>query len=67
VILRKLEYLREGGSNKHIRDIRFILTATHVDRTFLGSEVARLGVQAEWGRCESQAAVSTLSCALPGG
>lgn len=35
VILRKLEYLRDGGSDKHVRDIRFILAATDVDRAFL--------------------------------
>jgi hypothetical protein len=48
VILRKLEFLREGGSDKHIRDIRFILAATALDRAFLAREIARLGVQAEW-------------------
>mgnify|MGYP001619097287 CR=1 FL=1 len=48
VILRKLEFLREGGSDKHIRDIRFILAATAVDHAFLEQEVSRLGVQAEW-------------------
>ena len=32
VILRKLEFLREGGSDKHLRDIRFILAATPLDR-----------------------------------
>ena len=54
VILRKLEYLREGGQDKHVRDIRFILAATRVDRAFLASEVARLGVQVEWAKCESE-------------
>ena len=50
VILRKLEFLREGGSDKHLRDIRFILAATAVDRSFLEREIARLGVEAEWRR-----------------
>lgn len=50
VILRKLEYLREGGSDKHVRDIRFILAATAVDREFLVQEISRLGVRAEWTR-----------------
>lgn len=49
VILRKLEFLREGGSDKHLRDIRFILAATPVDRAFIEREVARLGVLAQWG------------------
>jgi hypothetical protein len=51
VILRKLEYLREGGSDKHLRDIRFILAATPIDRALVESEVARLGVGEQWRRC----------------
>jgi len=51
VILRKLEYLREGGSDKHVRDVRFIVAATGLDRAFLDEEVARLGLQREWDRC----------------
>ena len=34
-----------------VRDIRFMLAATEVDRTFLDAEVARLGLQAQWRRC----------------
>ena len=52
VILRKLEFLREGGSDKHLRDIRFILAATPVDRAFVELEVARLGVQTQWQQCQ---------------
>jgi hypothetical protein len=51
VILRKLEYLREGGQDKHVRDIRFILAATATDREFLEAEIARLGLKAQWERC----------------
>ena len=54
VILRKLEYLREGGQDKHVRDIRFILAGTEIDRTVLDREVARLGLEAEWQRCTRQ-------------
>ena len=53
VILRKLEYLREGGQDKHVRDIRFILAASAVDRAFVETEVARLGLQVQWSRCQS--------------
>ena len=52
VILRKLEYLREGGQDKHVRDIRFILAASAVDLALLESEVARLGVQEQWRACQ---------------
>ena len=51
VVLRKLEFLREGGQDKHVRDIRFILAATELDLTFVESEVARLGLQAQWRQC----------------
>lgn len=53
VIVRKLEYLREGGSDKHVRDVRFMLAATALDRTFLDREVARLGLQEQWRRCQA--------------
>ena len=53
VVLRKLEFLREGGSDKHVRDIRFILAATALDSSFVEREVARLGLQAQWRQCES--------------
>ncbi len=53
VILRKLEYLREGGQDKHVRDIRFMLAASVVDRDFVESEVARLGLRAQWRQCQT--------------
>ena len=53
VILRKLEYPREGGQDKHVRDIRFILAASAVDRAFVEIEVSRLGLQTQWRQCQS--------------
>ncbi len=50
VVLRKLEFLREGGSDKHARDIRFMLAATALDRAFVEAQVTRLGLEAEWRR-----------------
>ena len=52
VILRKLEWLREGGRDKHLRDIRFMLAATVVDRAFIETEAARLGLQPQWLQCQ---------------
>jgi hypothetical protein len=52
VILRKLEYLREGGRDKHVRDIRFVLAATEVDRALVEAEVARLGLLDQWLQCQ---------------
>ncbi len=51
VIVRKLQYLREGGRDKHVRDIRFILAVTAVDHPFLEAEIANRGLRAQWDRC----------------
>jgi hypothetical protein len=51
VIVRKLEFLREGGSDKHVRDVRFIVAATTLDRAFLEGGIERLGLQEQWRRC----------------
>jgi hypothetical protein len=50
VIVRKLEYYREGGSEKHLRDIRSILAISgdQLDRASLNQWVQRCGVQSEW-------------------
>jgi hypothetical protein len=44
VILHKLIFHREGGSEKHLEDIRGILAATHVDRKIIAEWVDRLGL-----------------------
>ncbi len=53
VILKKLEYYREGGSPKHVNDIRGVLACTDVDRGFIEEHVARLGLGAQWAECLS--------------
>lgn len=53
VILKKLEYFREGGSPKHVNDIRGVLACTDVDRSFIEEHVARLGLHAQWEECQS--------------
>jgi hypothetical protein len=52
VIVRKLEYFREGGSDKHLRDIRAILSVSgeQVDRRALKEWIERRGLGAEWQR-----------------
>jgi len=52
VIVRKLEYYREGGSDKHLRDIRAMLAISGdlLDRPALQDWIARLGLETEW-RC----------------
>ncbi len=55
VILRKLEYFREGGSTKHLTDIRAMLDVSGdaIDRAALDEWIARLGLQTEWARASS--------------
>jgi hypothetical protein len=37
--------------DKHVRDIRFMLSGTAVDRRFLEAEIARLALTEQWARC----------------
>jgi hypothetical protein len=50
VIVRKLEYYREGGSEKHLRDIRSMLAVSghQLDRPSLNEWIQRCGLQTEW-------------------
>ena len=50
VITRKLEFYREGGSAKHLRDIRSMLAISSelIDRVTLEDWVRRRGLQVEW-------------------
>lgn len=50
VVLRKLEWLREGGGDRHARDLRFILAATALDAAFVEREADRLGLGDVWHR-----------------
>jgi hypothetical protein len=50
VIVRKLQYYREGHSDKHLSDIRGILRQQRerIDKVELATRVAQLGLAAEW-------------------
>jgi hypothetical protein len=50
VILRKLEYYKEGGSPKHKLDIRGMLAVSGdlLDKSFLDTWIDRLAVRREW-------------------
>jgi hypothetical protein len=54
VILRKLEFYREGGSPKHLRDIRSVLALSGelVDRSALADWIRRLGLDAAWSEID---------------
>ena len=55
VIVRKLEYYREGGSDKHLRDIRAMLNVSgeQINRADLDEWIRRCGVEAEWRKVVS--------------
>ena len=50
VIVRKLEFHREGGGEKHLRDVRAILAVSgdRVDRRALDDWIRRRGLEAQW-------------------
>ncbi len=50
VILKKLEYFREGGSEKHVRDILGVLKVQgdHIDYGYLEEWAHRLGLAGLW-------------------
>ena len=50
VIVRKLEYFREGHSEKHLRDIRAMLAVSgeQLDRATLNEWIQRQGLESEW-------------------
>lgn len=48
VVLRKLEFYREGGSAKHIADIRAIREITGVDEDLMQPWLTRLGLLSTW-------------------
>lgn len=51
VIIGKLEFYREGSSEKHLRDIRGMLAVTDVDHAFLEDEITQRGLDDIWRKC----------------
>ena len=52
VILRKLEYYREGESEKHLRDISGMLELSldQIDLNLLGAKIREFKLEEEWGK-----------------
>ena len=55
VIIRKLEYFREGGSEKHLRDIRSMLAVSgdQMNRRELDEWIKQRGLAGEWQKATS--------------
>ena len=54
VILKKLEFFREGKSTKHVRDIRGICEVVELDLAMIEEHVARLGLREQWLVCQTK-------------
>lgn len=54
VILWKLEFYREGRDEKHLRDIRGMLSvsAAEIDLTVIKEAISLLGLEDVWSQCE---------------
>lgn len=48
IIIKKLDFFRQGGSEKHLKDIRGILAETPIDSTYLDHWILKLGLKQEW-------------------
>ena len=53
VILHKLEFFREGGSQKHLRDIAGIIEQQELDQDFLNHAIHRLGLEPQWQQAKN--------------
>jgi hypothetical protein len=53
VIVHKLVFHREGGSEKHLEDIRGILVGTQVDRKIIADWIEQLGLAESWSAATS--------------
>ncbi|MGH9815995.1 MAG: hypothetical protein ACRD6I_07960 [Candidatus Acidiferrales bacterium] len=54
VILRKLEFFRQGGSEKHLRDIRIMLTvsADKISLSELEEKICERGLERAWAEAQ---------------
>jgi hypothetical protein len=50
IIIKKLDFYREGQSEKHLSDIREILAGKEVDETYLQNWIKKLGLSEEWAK-----------------
>jgi hypothetical protein len=56
VIIKKMEYYKEGGSEKHLRDITGMLTisGSEIDQHYIGEWADRLGLRSIWDSIQAR-------------
>lgn len=54
VIIKKLAFYKEGGSEKHLRDIRLMLehSSSSISFPFIKEQVTQLGLSQEWHKAQ---------------
>lgn len=52
LILKKLDYYREGESEKHLNDIRDILMNVQLDEEYLQLWITKMGLTNEWRKAQ---------------
>ncbi len=53
LILKKLDFYREGESEKHLTDIREVIMSVNVDNSYIEEWVTRLGLTKEWTKASN--------------
>lgn len=53
IIIKKLDYFRQGGSEKHLKDIRGILAQTDIDQHYLNDWINKLNLVIEWQQAQA--------------
>lgn len=48
IVLKKLDFYREGNSEKHLEDVREIMAATSLDLEYIQKWVSQLRLEDEW-------------------
>lgn len=48
VVIKKLDFFREGNSDKHLRDIRAILVKTKLDQAYLDHWIDEFSLKKQW-------------------
>lgn len=48
VIIKKLSFFREGGAQKHLKDIRGIMAESVIDEAYLHRWIEKLKLESEW-------------------
>ena len=50
VIIKKLSFYREGGSEKHLKDIRGIMIESNIDKDYLHKWIQNLNLSPQWDK-----------------